>query len=463
MFGLISPAILLTALSAAAWAGQVSGNSPARTEVHTLTGLVVDSIRGRPLAGAEVVISGTTLSVTTDSTGRFTFDSLSAGDYRLAFFHPFLDSISVASASVAFTVPFEEREEIVLAIPSTSSLIRAICQVDSAEGRSILVGRVRDPETGAPTPGASVFVLWTDFEVLKDKSLKRIPQTMQGAADATGAYRVCGVPDEVDAVVYATLDSATTARVPVSSKASTVLIRDLALAAPASATAGRTASIAGRVRNGDGAPVSGAKVTLDGTSRAVNTNSAGDFSLSGLPLGTQSVTVRRIGFAPVTIPVELTSQGIHRVDAVITEAALVLDPKVVIAQRDRALANVGFTRRRKTGVGDYRTRADFERDNPIYLSDVLARMRGLRMDIANGQRVMRSAGQGTDCVHVVVDNVPFEPLFPGELDDAVLPQHISAIEVYSGGSVPPEFEGVLARGCTTVVIWTRTRVKDFVK
>jgi hypothetical protein len=431
--------------------------------VYSLTGLVVDSIRGRPLAGAEVVIAGTTLSVTTDSSGRFTFDSLSAGDYRLGFFHPFLDSISVASASVAFTVPMEDRAEIVLAIPSTASLIRAICQVDNVDGRSILVGRVKDPETGAPTAGASVFVLWTDFEVLKDKSLKRIPQTMQGAADATGAYRVCGVPDEVDAVVYATLDSATTARVPLSSKESTVLIRDLALAAPTSAAAGRTASIAGRVRTGEGAPVSGAKVSLDGTTRSATTNSAGDFSLSGLPLGTQSVTVRRIGFAPVTIPVDLTSQGIHRVDAVINEAALTLDPKIVIAQRDRALAQVGFTRRRKTGVGDYRTRADFERDNPIYLSDVLGRMRGLRMDIANGQRVLRSAGQGTDCVHLVVDNLPFEPLFPGELDDAVLPQHISAIEVYSGGSVPPEFEGVLARGCTTVVVWTRTRVKDFVK
>jgi hypothetical protein len=151
------------------------------------------------------------------------------------------------------------------------------------------------------------------------------------------------------------------------------------------------------------------------------------------------------------------------VDAVISEAALTLDPKVVIAQRDRALANVGFTKRSKTGVGDYRTRADFERDNPIYLSDILAKMRGLRMDIAGGQRVIRAAGAGTDCVHLVVDNVPHEPLFPGELDDAILPQHISAIEVYSGGSVPPEFEGVLARGCTTIVVWTRTRVKDFVK
>src|SRR5687767_9780183 len=114
MFGRVSPFVLLTALSTAAAGAQVAGNPPGNSEVYSLTGLVVDSIRGRPLAGAEVVISGTTLSVTTDSSGRFTFDSLSAGDYRLGFFHPFLDSISVASASVAFTVPMEDREEIVL-------------------------------------------------------------------------------------------------------------------------------------------------------------------------------------------------------------------------------------------------------------------------------------------------------------------------------------------------------------
>jgi len=134
----------------------------------------------------------------------------------------------------------------------------------------------------------------------------------------------------------------------------------------------------------------------------------------------------------------------------------------VIAQRDRALAQIGLAERRKRGMGDYRTRSEFQRSNPVYLSDILGQMRGVRVDYVDGRRVVRSMGQGGDCVRMVIDGIHWE-IPEGAVDDAIVPEHVAALEVYSGAAVPPEFEYGVARGCLTIVVWTRARAKDFVR
>jgi hypothetical protein len=451
------------AISDASAQGPLAPASPARQgDVYTLTGLVLDSLRKRPLAGADVLIDGTALRAVTDSLGRFQFDSIPAGDHRIGFLHPFLDSLSVAVAPLTFAIPLEPGVGIVLAIPSPQTLMRAMCRTDSVEGKSIVVGRVTDPDTGAPRPGAEVHVAWTDVEVSKKKGIESTLQLYQGTADETGAFRVCGIPGDIDAVIYASHDSVSTARVPLTATESGLILRNLTLATPGISTV-RRATVTGRVVAGTGTPVGNANVTLAGTTRSTKTDSKGEFTLGELPLGTQSVVVRRIGYSPATVPVELTSTGIHRVEAVLSEYALVIDPTYVIAQRDRGLAQVGFTQRRKRGLGAFRSRSEFERDNPVYLSDIIGKMRGLRLDITNGQKVVRSAGPGNACVQLVIDGLRWEPDFPGEFDESIFPQHVAAIEVYSGASVPLEFEQSHTRGCATVVIWTRTRVKDFVE
>lgn len=428
---------------------------------HAVEGIVVDSIRGRALAGAEVVISGSAISARTDSAGRFRFDSLDAGSYQIVFFHPMLDSISLAVAPAKLEVPLAPGKAVMLAVPSAATVMRSICQTDGGTHRSILVGRVSDPETGAPVPGAAVFVTWTDFAV-DNKLLKRTPRTVQGGSDTNGVYRVCGLPAEVEGVVYAIIDSSSTSRVAITSRKPDIVVRDLQLEDPESAL-GRRATVTGTVRNAKGGPVSGATIGVAGSARTTTTNDKGQYSLSGLPLGTRNIVVRRLGFVAVSIPVDLSSQVTKNVDAVLEEFVLVMDPMYVIAQRDRALARVGFSARRKQGLGDFRTRADFERTNPVYLSDIVGSMRGIRVDYVNGRRVLRSAGAGTDCVHLVVDGNHWQPWEEGDTDDAVLPQHVAAVEVYPGASVPPQFENGWSRGCTAVVVWTRTRVKDFSK
>jgi hypothetical protein len=340
--------------------------------------------------------------------------------------------------------------------------MRVICHIDSVRGRSLLVGRITDPETGQPVANAGAFVTWTDYEVTPSKELIRTPRTVQGGTDATGTYRVCGLPNDLEAVVYAIRDSSQTSRVQIKSNERGIIVRNLMLEDPNSA-AGRRASLTGRVSTASGEPIANAVVSVAGSGRTTTTNDKGEYTLQGAPLGTRNVTVRRLGFAPSSIPADLTSTGIHRVDAVLNTYVLVMDPMYVIGQRNRALARLGFTERRRRGLGDYRLRADFEHENPTYLSDIVGKMRGVRVDYVDGRRSLRALGEGSECIHIVVDGIHWALTLPGDVDDAVVPDHIAAIEVYSGAAVPPEFESIGSRGCLTIVVWTRTRVKDFVR
>ena len=43
--------------------------------------MVIDSVNGRYLSGAEVIIQGANLTLTTDSSGKFKVDSLMPGTY----------------------------------------------------------------------------------------------------------------------------------------------------------------------------------------------------------------------------------------------------------------------------------------------------------------------------------------------------------------------------------------------
>ena len=468
----VSLLILIAAVAQATADAQItaSADSTSRPPRHSVAGVVFDSIHGRPLRGAEVMLAGTPISAVTDPFGRFRFDSLAPGEYQVAFFHPLLDSISLAAAPQTLSVPLMPGKGVMLALPSIETLVKGICRTDSSANASILVGRIEDPDTRRPVPGANVFVLWTDFKVNGRKELIRTPRTLQGTSDSTGAYRVCGLPGEVDALAYASNENSTTSRVPVASKSSGVLIRNLSLEGLGGA-GDRKAAIAGIVKTAKGVPVAGATISVNGSDRTATTNAKGEYSLTRLPAGTRNVLVRRIGFAQVSVPIELTSEERQSVNVVLSEVALVMDPMYVRAQRDRALTQVGFAARRKRGLGDFRTRSDFERDNPRYLSDIVGRMRGVRLDYVAGRRTLRGIGQGADCISMFIDGMLFTPTArpelenpfatEGELDDAIFPDHIAAIEVYTGSAVPPEFETPQARGCLAVIIWTRTKVKDF--
>jgi hypothetical protein len=82
-------------------AGSARGQNPATQPKSlprgfaTITGVVIDSVRGRPLSGAVVMVDGSLRQGISDSSGHFRIDSVEPGRRQLGVFHPLLDSLSI--------------------------------------------------------------------------------------------------------------------------------------------------------------------------------------------------------------------------------------------------------------------------------------------------------------------------------------------------------------------------------
>src|ERR1700752_67273 len=81
----------------------VCGAAAAHAQTATAVGIVVDSLRGRPLAGATVFISDAETQAATDSTGRFRIDSIPPGQHTMDVFHPGLDAIELSCTTSKVT------------------------------------------------------------------------------------------------------------------------------------------------------------------------------------------------------------------------------------------------------------------------------------------------------------------------------------------------------------------------
>src|SRR5262249_1277155 len=116
---------------------------------------------------------------------------------------------------------------------------------------------------------------------------------------------------------------------------------------------------------------------------------------------------------------------------------------------------------RKTGLGKYFGPEDLERLKPNYLSDLMSRAPGIRIDYDNrGRRTLVGSrgGIGQGCVNIFVDRVPWHLFEPGDVDTDLPMSNIAAVEAYAGIGVPAEFVVPLS-SCATVVVWTRTAVE----
>ena len=451
------PSALLIAAVATTGAPRAQAQA-LNAERHDLVGVIADSLRGRGLPGAQVILSGTPFSVLTDSVGTFRFVSVPAGDYQIEFFHPMLDSIGVSLPPRALTVPLAADRALLLAIPAAQTLLPALCPGFTAE-KSALAGFVRDADTGKGVGGATIEVAYMEVQITSAKEILSVPRTHRIIVEPSGAYLICGLPGEMEAMVTASLGSETSAAVSVFAERPDIIARTLRLGVSAAAAGQKEATLAGSVKTADGRAIPGASVSVDGGTRPATTDSAGRFTVSSLPAGTRRVYVRRIGYRPTTLPVELTSFVTQPLDIVMLDPVSQLDTVFVRARRTSALDNVGFTRRSRSSSGGYKTRADIQKMYAYRLSDILRRMPEYRYGTT---RMTTLSSQTRPCPNLIIDGTVW-PLFEGsELDYVIQPSEIAAIEAYAGVGTPAEFSfrGGVQPGCPTIVIWTRARIPD---
>ena len=158
-----------------------------------LRGLAYDSLHGRPLSGAFIGIAGMNVTAVSDSAGRFVLPSVPRGTHQVVMQHDVLDAIGLSAAG-ARAVVNNERDSIIVAVPSFETLWRAACGRDAPAGADsgFVFGTVL--RGGQPTPGATVAVSWLDLSIDSTKAVRQKQKIMEVDADSSGNFSLCGVP-----------------------------------------------------------------------------------------------------------------------------------------------------------------------------------------------------------------------------------------------------------------------------
>jgi hypothetical protein len=465
----------------------------------TISGVAADSLHVSPLAGALVSVVGVGRSVVTDAEGLFTIDSIPAGSVRLAVFHPLLDTVGISLVTEPLGVTSDSTVNVIVAVPSTLTVLRLKCGNDAA---SAILGSVTRADDPSPPVGAFVRLSWTEVEVGRGIGIRQTPREMTSPVDADGAFRLCSIPVDIYGELVAYMGADTSAALPagLGEEPTLALVGltlpgadverveiDLLSTAEGDSAAGgpapdaTTASsmlrgravIQGRVVDSVGRAVAGARVALQGAVGASTTDSAGTFTLTDQPSGSGILITRKLGFPMTEMPITVTATGLNEVTVRMESGSVMLLSEVVVtANRQMALERVGFFRRQQGRRGNLYLDVDQmdAMSNRASLANVLAgasnltyrlgrivgRPRAGRVTVGANREVGLSGSY--TCVAYVVDGRIWPPN-TGDPTEFMMPNEIAAIEVYRAGDVPQTVpDWLYARNCETVVIWTRFHI-----
>ena len=415
-----------------------------KTGKAQIVGVVVDSLNGRYLSGADVVVEGARATLQTDSLGRFKLDSLPPGTYQVGIFHPLLDTLGITLSTRPFHIGPDSSSFVVLAVPSAASIIRASCPAQpGGNGTSAVMGHVTDPESLQPVAGAEVSIAWDQIQISKEFGVRRTSRLVHDSTDRSGAFTICGLPSLLRATLQARRGSAATAEIPISlgSAPPEVFARTLLLSRADSGSKIGNATVSGLVLLDGSATNAGSRIELVGADMVAMTNERGEFTMRNLPSGSRVLLARHLGFGPEIVPVDLSSRQQKRVTIKLSKFAEVMDPVLVIARRSAALDKVGFTQRQKSGLGYYIGPERLQEIHPYHVTDIVSRAPGMR----------------DNCVQYWVDDMPYMEAEPGDINYFVTGSEVVAAEVYRNVDAPGRY--MRPGGCAIVVLWTRFKIR----
>lgn len=217
-----------------------------------------------------------------------------------------------------------------------------------------------------------------------------------------------------------------------------------------------TGGVSGMVRDSLGTPLVGAQITVGGSELVAESDERGEFVLAKARAGEMSIRVRRVGYQPDTVRVNVLAGQTIPVEIVLHRIAVELAPLVVYGRRNVTGPMAGFYERLSRGHGHFLTREQIERRNPHNMTDLFRMIPGARLEPTRfGSARVRFRGSRSAPL-VWLDGTP---LYAGEFDlDSVDPRTFEGIEIYSGASsVPAEFQGnrAISSSSGTIILWSR--------
>jgi outer membrane receptor for Fe3+-dicitrate len=227
---------------------------------------------------------------------------------------------------------------------------------------------------------------------------------------------------------------------------------------PASSVLAQSGSVTGIVFGADSEPLSRARLRIAGTAVATSAGAGGGFLLIEVPAGRQMLDVRRIGYAPVQLPIDVRPGDTLRLRVVLL--ALALELEAVDVRSDVPAPLRGFEERRARGPGVFFTRDDITRMQPRQLTDVLRRVPGVQVRSVNGtygdnQLVTMRGSRCQMMFYVNGSPLPISSDIP--INHFVAVEEVVAIEVYAPSEMPPQFNSTTFNArCGLVGVWTKS-------
>ena len=201
----------------------------------------------------------------------------------------------------------------------------------------------------------------------------------------------------------------------------------------------------GGIRSAD-VSVAGAKPTT--------TDSAGNFRVTGLAPGSQTIEIRAVGYVPtswrVTLEPRQVLQHTFELDPLPVELPeVVVKGKTPLAERRFA----DFERRRHSGIGYFLTQEQIERSGAASLVDVLATVRGVQQVCLTNDCLAKMVRSPPGCYpQYYLDGIESSAYFARHTP----PHDVKGVEIYRGSSeTPGEFQNSNA-GCGVIAIWTKS-------
>lgn len=417
----------------------------ASVQIH---GLVYDNLRKRPLSGAIVSLSGSDRQTTTDSRGRFRFDSVAPGDYTFAAHHATLDSLGFPGLTARTTVT-DGAAEVRMAIPTFETLWRVACGRRSMPDDSAFVyGTIRDAVHLRPVANAKVRLTWMQTDLRSRSRALQRRWALDTQTDSTGSYSACGVAADEWLTVSAATDSSASGDISLAPTNLRLHRRDLLVGpTPAGAVRG---TISGIVVDGAGMPVQQARISLDSLTDA-RTEMDGRFVLHA-PVGTRQIQVAAIGELPAVAVVDVTSRDTAWISVQLSRAASLNGVKVVATSPGRILA-MEYEARKRSGAGYVMDSTSIVKHRTLATAIGTIPSTTVRELTAQLEITMPREKGGRCRPTVWIDGVLAEY---GHLVD-LQPNEVAAFEVYPRPlTVPPRFtQAGQIPDCGAILVWTK--------
>jgi hypothetical protein len=203
-----------------------------------------------------------------------------------------------------------------------------------------------------------------------------------------------------------------------------------------------------------GEPIEGAEVVDMLSKTSALTTKTGTISLFFLPDGGGIIRIRKLGYQPITMPVEISPNDTTPVTITMVSAATTLPTVVTTDSAPNYVSSRlrDFEARRKQGAGYFITEAELRKNDNGTMTNMVRRIPGVNI-VCRGRTCRAMSIRGGCAAVVYIDGVQSTDK---DLDKISVNDY-AGVEFYAGGATAPPQYNMTGSACGVLLFWSRER------